>query len=197
MAWSLLELTTLTGEQRFRSAALDAIAYERSLFSPAAGNWPDLRELATSGRPASDGEDVFMTAWCHGAPGIGLARLSSLHHLDDPAIRTEIDRAVQTTLTSGLGGNHSLCHGDLGNLELLLQASETLGCPEPRQLDRMAAMVLDSVSQLGWLCGNPGRVESPGLMTGIAGIGYGLLRLTEPARVPSVLVLAAPPGTQP
>jgi lantibiotic modifying enzyme len=29
-------------------------------------------------------------------------------------------------------------------------------------------------------------------MTGIAGIGYGLLRLAEPRRVPSVLVLAPP-----
>jgi Lanthionine synthetase C-like protein len=35
-------------------------------------------------------------------------------------------------------------------------------------------------------------VESPGLMTGLAGIGYGLLRLAEPTRVPSVLVLTPP-----
>jgi lantibiotic modifying enzyme len=31
-------------------------------------------------------------------------------------------------------------------------------------------------------------------MTGLAGIGYGLLRLADPARVPSVLTLAPPPG---
>ena len=36
------------------------------------------------------------------------------------------------------------------------------------------------------------RVESPGLMTGLAGIGYGLLRLAEPTRMPSVLVLEPP-----
>jgi len=35
-------------------------------------------------------------------------------------------------------------------------------------------------------------VESPGLLTGLAGIGYGLLRLAEPTRIPSVLVLAPP-----
>jgi lantibiotic modifying enzyme len=29
-------------------------------------------------------------------------------------------------------------------------------------------------------------------MTGLAGIGYGLLRAAEPGRVPSVLVLAPP-----
>jgi hypothetical protein len=35
-------------------------------------------------------------------------------------------------------------------------------------------------------------VETPGLMTGLAGIGYGLLRLAVPTRVPSVLVLEGP-----
>ena len=29
-------------------------------------------------------------------------------------------------------------------------------------------------------------------MTGLAGIGYGLLRIAEPARVPSVLLLSPP-----
>jgi lantibiotic modifying enzyme len=36
------------------------------------------------------------------------------------------------------------------------------------------------------------NLEAPGLMTGITGIGYQLLRLAEPARVPSVLTLAPP-----
>jgi len=43
IAWALLELAALTGEVRFRTAAYAAITYERSLFSPEAGNWPDLR----------------------------------------------------------------------------------------------------------------------------------------------------------
>ena len=38
----------------------------------------------------------------------------------------------------------------------------------------------------------PLGVETPGLMTGLAGIGYGLLRLAAPERVPNVLGLAAP-----
>jgi lantibiotic modifying enzyme len=40
------------------------------------------------------------------------------------------------------------------------------------------------------------EVESPGLMTGLAGIGYGLLRLAKPARVPSILTLEGPRGAQ-
>lgn len=193
IAWVLLKLAALTGEERFRKVALDAIAYERSLFSPTALNWPDLREFETAVRTGNQGQVSFMVAWCHGAPGIGLARLQCLPYLDDAEIRSEIDIALKTTLTQGFGRNHSLCHGDLGNLELLLQASEILGEPQWRcQVDRLAAVILDSIAQHGWLCGIPLEVESPGLMTGLAGIGFGLLRLAEPRRVPSVLVLAPP-----
>ena len=60
------------------------------------------------------------------------------------------------------------------------------------EVNRIAAIILESIDQDGWLCGNPLGVESPGLMTGLAGIGYELLRLAEPTVVPSVLALAPP-----
>ena len=41
----------------------------------------------------------------------------------------------------------------------------------------------------GWLCGVPLAVETPSLMVGLAGMGYQLLRLAAPERVPSVLLL--------
>ena len=196
MAWALLELAALTDEDRFRRAALAAIDYERSLFSAEAGNWPDLREFEPSGRTTKNGQagEKFTAAWCHGAPGIGLARLRALRYLDDAEIRLEIDAALRTTSKQGFGGNHSLCHGDLGNLELLLEAGRMLVEPQwLAQAGRRAAMILESIDKDGWLCGIPLGVESPGLMTGLAGIGYGLLRLAEPARVPAVLVLDPPP----
>jgi lantibiotic modifying enzyme len=193
MAWALLELAAVTGEERFRTAALAAIAYERSLFSTEAGNWPDLREFENTVLSGSKGQVTFMTAWCHGAAGIGLGRLRTLPHLDDAEIRAEIDTALKTTLAQGFGMNHSLCHGDLGNLELLLQASVILDDPQwHSQVNRLAAIILESINKYGWLCGVPLGVETPGLMAGLAGIGYGLLRLAQPARVPGVLVLEPP-----
>jgi type 2 lantibiotic biosynthesis protein LanM len=193
IAWALLELAALTSAERFRTTALAGIAYERSLFSAQAENWHDLRDPETAGRLRDDSREQFMTAWCHGAPGIGLARLRSLAHLDDGATRAEIDAALRTTLAQGFGGGHCLCHGDLGNLELFLQARETLGDARLASwLGRGAAGVLESIERHGWRCGVPLGVESPGLMTGLAGIGYGLLRLAEPARVPSVLTLEPP-----
>ena len=117
IGWALLELSALTGEPRFRNAAMRAIAYERRLYSTDHNNWPDLREQAGNGNP------VFATAWCHGAPGIGLARLRALPHIDDAVTRGEIHAALRATAGAGPGMGHCLCHGDLGNLELFLLAS--------------------------------------------------------------------------
>jgi lantibiotic modifying enzyme len=113
--------------------------------------------------------------------------------LNDVLVDSEIETAMRTTLGSGFGQNHSLCHGDLGNLELLLEATRMWpGSSWATDAKRMAATILRSIRTDGWLCGNPLAVESPGLMTGIAGIGYGLLRCAEPSKVPSVLSLAPP-----
>jgi type 2 lantibiotic biosynthesis protein LanM len=193
IAMSLLELAAVTGEQRFATTAIAAIEYERSNFLPQEGNWLDLRNFADTVLADKDKQTACGNAWCHGAPGIGLARLRSLPYLDNPTIRAEIDTALRTTIAKGFGNNHSLCHGDLGNLELLLQASLTLDQFQWQpQVDRFSAMILESIYQHGWLCGVPLGVETPGLMTGLAGIGYELLRLAEPDLVPSVLVLESP-----
>jgi hypothetical protein len=53
---------------------------------------------------------------------------------------------------------------------------------------------------LGWLKergANPRNLPSPGLMTGLAGIGYMLLRLSEPGWVPPLLTLAPPAPRSP
>ncbi|MBV9021410.1 MAG: hypothetical protein JOZ71_11905, partial [Ktedonobacteraceae bacterium] len=59
-------------------------------------------------------------------------------------------------------------------------------------LGRITAMVLDSIDEHGWVPGVPLGIETPGLMVGLAGIGYELLRLAAPQQVPSVLLLAPP-----
>ena len=193
IAWALLKLSVFTGKERFRTTALRAIDYERSLFNAQQGNWPDLREFANTLLKNNNEQPICMTAWCHGAPGIGLARLHSLPYLSNTEIQTEIDTALKTTLKQGFGKNHSLCHGDLGNLELLLQASQTFDeAYWNAQVNRFSSIVLESIEQHGWLCGVPLGVETPGLMTGLAGIGYQLLRLAEPERVPSILMLELP-----
>lgn len=191
ISWALAQIFALTGAERFRTAALGAVAYERSLYSPEAKNWPDLRRL---GPDAQLPRESFPAAWCHGAPGIGMGRLQSWPLLGDDSLLDEVNVALDTTLACGFGQNHCLCHGDLGNLEFVLQVSETFAADE-RLRERVSvhgSAVLKSINERGYLTGIPAGVESPGLLTGIAGIGYGLLRLAAPALVPSVLTLAPP-----
>src|SRR5262249_16878259 len=131
-ALSLLKLAEITGQEHFQQVALAALEYERSLFSSEKQNWPDLRspEILGIDTKQVNGEVSYMISWCHGAPGVGLARLASLSSLDDATVREEIAFALQTTVAQGFGQNHSLCHGDLGNLDVLLTASLKLGDPK-------------------------------------------------------------------
>lgn len=196
MALALLKLAVISGEERFRQGAIRAMEYERRAFSPEAQNWPDYRKMEMFGSTLANvptSENAYMVMWCHGAPGIGLARLASLPYMDNAGIREEIASALSTTLASGFCSNHSLCHGELGNLETLLTAAQILGDQQySEQVERITAMILASIEKHGWLTGIPMGIESPGLMIGIAGIGYQLLRLAEPAKVPCVLLLAPP-----
>lgn len=199
IALSLLKLADASGEARFRRTALAALEFDRSLFLPAQQNWADLRVSSTRlSEKAKQSEPVrrCMVTWCHGAPGIGLARLAALKQMDDPRVREEIDTAINTTMRYGLDGNHSLCHGALGNIELLLTAARLLNRHEDQaRLKEALARAVGSMQAHGRVTGVPLGVETPGLMTGLAGIGYELLRLAEPDGVPSLLVLAPPACT--
>lgn len=193
IALSLLRLAMVSGDERFTEAALAAMEYERSVFLPEKRNWPDLREVQALPGAEELATLKCMTAWCHGAPGVGLARLASLQCHDDALVRAEIDAVVQTVLTEGFGRNHSLCHGDMGNLEVLLLATRYL--PERYSWEKtepLQAALLTSMRTQGWFSGIARPIETPGLMLGLSGTGYALLRLADPERIPSVLVLDPP-----
>jgi lantibiotic modifying enzyme len=189
IAWALSELYGATGDERCRDLALRAIAYERTRFDAAADNWRDTPSATTDVRPV-DERATLSIAWCYGAPGIGLARAKTLRHFEDRRLSDEVRSAVRATLSSGFGHNHCLCHGDLGNLDFLASASAVLGDDDLRAtVDEIGATVLHGIRRNGWICGVPLGVASPALMNGLSGIGYGLLRIAAPERVPSVLAL--------
>ncbi len=196
IALSLLRLAAASGEERFHQAALAALAYERSLFVPDKHNWLDLRKIRASNKrdQANEGNvQYFMAAWCNGATGIGLARLASLPYLDDAILREEIDAALKSTFAEGFGGDYTLCHGAAGHLETLLVASQ-IGevAPYRTALEQGASALLEKVSAFHQQAEEVDGIESPGLMVGLAGVGYTLLRLLEPGSLPSVLLLAPP-----
>ena len=188
---ALGRLAAATGRSDFRDGALASLAYERGTFDPVTGTWRDLRDPALLGQGAG-GEPVEVVAWCHGAPGIGLARIALLDHLGgaDPRVEEEAVLALRATLRDGFGATLSACHGDLGNLETVLQAARVLGDRTAReQLPRLVAETVDAGGLLGWPAALPLPIPSPSFMIGMAGMGYQLLRLAAPDEMPSLLLL--------
>jgi lantibiotic modifying enzyme len=85
----------------------------------------------------------------------------------------------------------------MGNLEFIQSATRLLSLSQYKeQVQHLTSMLLDNIEEQGWVTGVPLGVETPGLMVGIAGTGYALLRLASPERIPPVLLLA-PPYTAP
>ncbi|GAA1596033.1 type 2 lanthipeptide synthetase LanM family protein [Kribbella sancticallisti] len=127
--------------------------------------------------------------WCSGDAGTALARLAAGAPADLEAYsRTATQRPVLADM--------SLCHGELGAVEPLLWLTEDDHPAIEAVRRRRAGLVLAAVQQHGPHCGTPRAVPSPGLLTGLAGIGYGLLRLGFPGQIPSVLLLDPSTGTQ-
>ncbi|GKQ36401.1 type 2 lanthipeptide synthetase LanM family protein [Streptomyces sp. A012304] len=196
VATALARLDRRTGSHDHLDIVRSALRFERSVFDEVSGNWPDLRDDTPLGND--------MVAWCHGAGGVGLARADLADYLGEDAPACEDLRhaalCVLDALPDGGGapgtlGNHSICHGDLGNIESLLASAAVLG--DSTLADRArtaAATVLADIETGGSRCGVPGGVETPGLMAGLAGIGHALLRLSGTRHIPSVLLLEEPFG---
>ena len=125
--------------------------------------------------------------WCHGGAGLALAGSCVPEQISAADVAAMADGPVCRDL--------SLCHGELGVTEALaaIAGPDDRSSPAAVALPRRAGQVLEVLRRHGPLCGVPGTVPTPGLLTGFAGIGYGLLRLVVPRQVPSVLLLQ--PGT--
>jgi type 2 lantibiotic biosynthesis protein LanM len=174
---------------RWTELALAAIRYEATASS--GDNWWDYRTFDRVGPIAPR----TMLTWCHGAPGIGFARagLMELGLTGEGAVARDLAVAAATTERSGFGLNHSICHGDMGNVELLRIAGRALGDGAlDAAYEARLAQIADSMDRMGWSCGVPLGVENPGLFTGIAGIGYGWLRAALPDEIPSLMLLDPP-----
>ncbi|MFE9749621.1 type 2 lanthipeptide synthetase LanM family protein [Saccharothrix saharensis] len=129
-------------------------------------------------------------SWCSGLSGAVLAHCA---HPDQPvdAHTLHVDRCSNALAVHEPLRDLSLCHGELGVIEALTVLAERGHGLAPAMQTRRAGLVLGALDQYGARCGTPGGVPSAGLLTGLSGIGYGLLRLGFPEQVPSVLLLGS------
>jgi lantibiotic modifying enzyme len=194
LAVALLELYAATGRDEFRQAALGAVAYEDQFVDAKEDNWKDLR-IEGDGPAHSDGHTM---AWCHGAPGIALARLRAMELLPDRAAEflASVDIALRgterhaTKQLSAQAFDVTNCHGLAGLAEPFVVASRVLG--ETAFLQRGRRLWAEALRRREenavWLSGVGSGGKNHSLMIGMAGAGYGLLRAYDPAQIRSVLL---------
>lgn len=142
--------------------------------------WDDLilRAVAYTKRSAGGG------SWCHGDVGrLTAMDIITLHRPDlAKQAAPPVSDWCRTREMSLHGGNDSVCHGILGNLDGLIDG---VGADRALAL-RAASNALRRGRTTGWL---PSVSNvNPGLMLGHAGIGYQLLRARDPS-IASVLRL--------
>ncbi|HTT69993.1 MAG TPA: type 2 lanthipeptide synthetase LanM, partial [Anaeromyxobacteraceae bacterium] len=183
IASALARLHSVAGEEPLTRAVARAHRFERSLYSPARGNWPHVR-----GR----GGTMWLMAWCHGAPGVALGRLLEGGAAADPEGGADLETALAATRRTLPGRYDHLCCGSLGQAEVLLAAGRARSDPElGGEAAERARAVARRILCEGWRgvrsTGFEQRAFEPGFFRGLAGVGYQLLRTAHPDRLPSVL----------
>ncbi|MBT6204240.1 MAG: type 2 lantipeptide synthetase LanM [Rhodospirillaceae bacterium] len=186
-AFAFGQLGTLTGRKDFTDMAQTCLDYERSQFNKDHANWPDLR--------AMPGEEVnplsFASQWCHGSAGIGLSRVALGVGQQFPGTALERDIALDTTIRNMPGHVDDLCCGSFGRLMVLDSAGSRLHKPELNATARhWAKHLMNHAHETGSYRMNLGSQEmNPGLMKGITGIGYALLRIAGHHELPDITAL--------
>jgi len=161
IGWALLRFAAAGGGEQYRTAGLRAL--RRAAVEVAGGR-----------------------AWCEGAAGVALAVADSPDARTDPDLSGWLAEQAGALADSAPLADDSLCHGELGLLELLGHSALT-GDRTPWV--RRAGTLLAAADRAGPRCGTPGHVPHPGLLTGLSGIGHGLLRAGFPDRIGSALLL--------
>lgn len=126
-------------------------------------------------------------AWCHGIPGI---ELSSLELLNLGLMnKSKIISSTNDILKNGFGKNTCLCHGDIGNLIILQQISNTIDASNnivKEVLQKIRNIDISNISI--FTSGFKTDFLVPELMTGVGGIAYGLMYLNSD-NLPNILKL--------
>ncbi|HEX8052159.1 MAG TPA: lanthionine synthetase LanC family protein [Thermoleophilaceae bacterium] len=184
-ALALAEAANTRGDDGLARSAAAWCEREAAWFDPERGNWADLR------RTRSRAVAPAMTAWCHGAPGIGLARVCGGERLG-PERAAEARSAADTTerwLRAALDrpqGDLGLCHGIAGNAWVLTRLDPGADALVEQAVQLVAHEVTAPRSAREvWT-----RPTRPGLMIGWAGLGLFLLRAAGAADLPDPLAPA-------
>lgn len=173
IALALFHYYLLSGNPQAKAWIEAAWVYVHREFDSKARRWPDFRE-------APESESNAAAAWCQGAAGIGMSALAMSKHWQSEEMLEDLAKALSITMEQGFGAYACLCHGNLGSLDFIQLAA-------PEKLPAYASMFVSSLDQMPLHCSGLCNSATPGLMTGMAGVSYGLMRIANPKRIPSIL----------
>ena len=168
--YALSRLAEYTEKSIYLDAAFQAFLYEKTLYCPEKGGWRDLR----------DNKESYMSdfKWCHGTAGILLGWKLSLKYfrgVQRTAVEQEIQRLMADNPDVFSREEVGLCHGNLGNVMIgsladidLWKDSLQKNALESIQVLREVFLRKDTKTVLH-------EQYDHSLMTGLAGVGYGLL----------------------
>lgn len=168
--YALTRLSSYINDERYLDIAYQAFEYEKTLYRPENGGWMDLR---------SD-EETYVSdfKWCHGTGGILLSRILCEPYFDGNrknTLQEDIERLRKDMTDIPLRKEMGLCHGNLGNFILgsILDDGNLKEALESKKTKVLE--ILQSVCSGDKIMGILYEQYDYGLMTGLSGIGYGLL----------------------
>jgi len=119
-------------------------------------------------------------AWCNGQTGLLASGL--LHEQVD----LHLIRSIVARLRARDYQDDSLCHGSMGAVLALNAAKRLCRRPDRQAIECAVRPVLTRILEHGPQCGTIHSVPTPGLMDGLAGIGFAALALVDPDAVPAL-----------
>lgn len=169
-AYALFQLGAITKKKNYINEAKKMVDLEQSIY------------LKSEYR-------VQKISWCHGHTGIGLSRLFTLKLYDNEQIRKELSLTIQKTKES-IGDESSLCCGDFGRFEFLMEYAKK---------EKIYELEMDVRKSLYFFMNEFLRTNSAntcfktnyqwGFMQGLTGVGYSLLKLGGVCNLPQILLL--------
>jgi len=180
IAYALARLAEVDGQQVWAEAVHEALVWERTTFAADVGNWYAFGSNAT--------QPIIWTSWCHGAAGIGLARLGLGAAYFMSEVRHDIEVALATSAAYSLDSTDFVCCGNAGRLELFITASQQWQQSAWREVAMQKAEAMGQRAPGQFDLGEESAVVNPTFFKGLAGIGYQYLRLAHPEQLPSVLL---------
>jgi lantibiotic modifying enzyme len=188
IGYALHRLWRATGHDSVRRLADRAFQFVRGQYLSGERNWPV--DTSRGVAPAR------MIAWCHGSPGVLMALAEGLSREGASDWRNEFWPALETAAEWRPTRADHLCCGTLGRCDVLLTLGRQLQQPDVMAMAvTLAAQVTERAHSAGHFRLGQSEFEyhvfDPGFFRGLSGLGYALLRLSAPSRLPSVLAFEA------